>query len=117
MLAEVQRTARKRRVFIVVLELVWKNKIMDYAMPYFIQVLKEYLEKIDQLQAFANTVKETEEIANSHIPLTLARDQLMLTGPGFPPQNMAPTPYGPGMMQGGMNINHMGSHNNFRGPY
>lgn len=30
----------------VILELAWKHKIMDFAMPYFIQVIKEYTSKV-----------------------------------------------------------------------
>uniref|UniRef100_A0A3Q3KLY7 Clathrin heavy chain n=1 Tax=Monopterus albus TaxID=43700 RepID=A0A3Q3KLY7_MONAL len=30
----------------VVLELAWRNNIMDFAMPYFIQVMREYLTKV-----------------------------------------------------------------------
>jgi hypothetical protein len=30
----------------VVLETAWRHNIMDFAMPYFIQVMKEYLTKV-----------------------------------------------------------------------
>ena len=30
----------------VVLELAWRHNIMDFAMPYFIQVMREYLSKV-----------------------------------------------------------------------
>ena len=30
----------------VVLELAWRNNILDFAMPYIIQVLKEYITKV-----------------------------------------------------------------------
>ncbi len=30
----------------VILELAWKHKIMDFAMPYMIQVLREYSTKV-----------------------------------------------------------------------
>lgn len=29
-----------------VLELAWKHNLMDFAMPYMIQVLKEYIDKV-----------------------------------------------------------------------
>jgi len=32
-----------------ILEIVWRNNIKDFAMPYFIQVMREYLPKIDEL--------------------------------------------------------------------
>lgn len=31
----------------VILELAWKHRIMDFAMPYFIQVIKEYTSKVN----------------------------------------------------------------------
>jgi hypothetical protein len=30
----------------VILELAWRHNIMDYAMPYLVQVLREYLTKV-----------------------------------------------------------------------
>lgn len=30
----------------VVLELAWRHNIMDFAMPYFIQIMREYLTKV-----------------------------------------------------------------------
>ncbi|XP_012589734.1 PREDICTED: clathrin heavy chain 2 [Condylura cristata] len=33
----------------VVLELAWKHNVVDLAMPYFIQVMREYLGKVDRL--------------------------------------------------------------------
>lgn len=30
----------------VILELAWRHNIMDFAMPYIVQVLKEYLTKV-----------------------------------------------------------------------
>lgn len=34
----------------VVLELAWRHNIVDFAMPYFIQVMREYLGKVSDLQ-------------------------------------------------------------------
>jgi len=34
----------------VVLELAWRHKIMDFAMPYLIQVTREYVAKVDKLE-------------------------------------------------------------------
>jgi len=45
----------------VVLELAWRNNIMDYAMPYLIQVTKAYTTKVDTLQAEFDKRKEDEE--------------------------------------------------------
>jgi len=46
----------------VVMELAWKHGYTDFAMPYFIQVIKEYTSKVDQLTK-ENTEKEEEEPA------------------------------------------------------
>ena len=32
----------------VILELSWRHKIMDFAMPYMVQVMREYLAKVKQ---------------------------------------------------------------------
>ena len=32
----------------VILELAWKHNIMDFAMPYMIQVMREYISKVGQ---------------------------------------------------------------------
>lgn len=32
----------------VILELAWRHNILDFAMPYLVQVLKEYLSKVSQ---------------------------------------------------------------------
>lgn len=34
----------------VVLELAWRNNIIDFAMPYFIQVMREYMTKVSNQQ-------------------------------------------------------------------
>ena len=34
----------------VILELAWKHNIMDFAMPYLIQVMREYTNKVDKLE-------------------------------------------------------------------
>lgn len=36
----------------VVLELAWRHNIMDFAMPYFIQAMREYLTKVSMVYFF-----------------------------------------------------------------
>ncbi|XP_013387362.1 clathrin heavy chain 1 isoform X2 [Lingula anatina] len=85
----------------VILELAWKHNILDFAMPYMIQVMREYITKVDKLEQ-AESVRSEEEEKITEQPLVMG-DQLMITaGPamnmGMPPQGM---PYGyPGMPQG-----------------
>merc|ERR1712004_252679 len=43
----------------VILELAWKHNIMDFAMPYLIQVMREYTSKVDKLEESEN-LRQTE---------------------------------------------------------
>lgn len=44
----------------MILELAWRHNIMDFAMPYLIQVLREYTTKVDKLEeAESQRVEET----------------------------------------------------------
>lgn len=71
----------------VVLELAWRHNLIDFAMPYMIQVLKEYLGKIDRL-AESSAKREEESESSPEAPI-LGMDQLMITaGPSVVPQNM-----------------------------
>merc|ERR1719500_1860247 len=46
----------------VILELAWKHNIMDFAMPYLIQVMREYTSKVDRSkQEVGAAVKETQQ--------------------------------------------------------
>ncbi|XP_051535157.1 clathrin, heavy chain b (Hc) isoform X1 [Myxocyprinus asiaticus] len=85
----------------VVLETAWRHNLMDFSMPYFIQVMREYLtkvdaikEKIDKLDASESLRKEEEQLTEAQ-PIVYGTPQLMLTaGPNVavPPQQ----PYGYG---------------------
>jgi len=49
----------------VALELAWKNKIIDFAFPFLIQVFREYISKVDTLyKDFDKNKKEEEKKAN-----------------------------------------------------
>ncbi|CAB4482710.1 unnamed protein product [Rhizophagus irregularis] len=82
----------------VVLEMSWKHGLTDFAMPYLVQVMREFSNKIDILEK-ANaerTAKEQEREKNeSEIPLInpagLGNQLLLTQGPG---QGMAPQGYG-----------------------
>ncbi|XP_048742391.2 clathrin heavy chain 1 isoform X2 [Ostrea edulis] len=92
----------------VILELAWRHNIMDFAMPYMIQVVREYISKVDKLEQAENVRSEEEQKAEER-PIVFAEPQLMLTaGPSPmmpPPQAPSPQPpYGgptyPGMPTG-----------------
>lgn len=44
-----------------VLELAWRHNIVDFAMPYLIQVMGEYIKKVDSLQVSEATRQAEEE--------------------------------------------------------
>eukprot|EP00053_Salpingoeca_punica_P012105 m.107985 g.107985 ORF g.107985 m.107985 type:complete len:1673 (-) comp15857_c0_seq1:337-5355(-) len=73
----------------VVLELAWRNNITDFAMPYLIQVMREYTSKIDLLTT-DHAERKAEEAAAPPMP-TMMAPQLMLTA-------------GPAGMMGGMGM-------------
>jgi clathrin heavy chain len=75
----------------VILELAWRHKIMDFAMPYLIQVMREYTTKVDKLEeSEAARVEEKKE--EEYKPVVMeTQPQLMLTGPiGFNNSTSAP---------------------------
>jgi len=46
----------------IALELAWKNKILDFAFPFLIQVVREYTSKVDTLyKEFEKKKKEAEQ--------------------------------------------------------
>jgi clathrin heavy chain len=51
----------------IVMELAWRHDIMQYAMPYFIQVTREYITKVDELKELVET--KLEESAQEQKPL------------------------------------------------
>merc|ERR1712226_1209250 len=78
----------------VILELAWKHNIMDFAMPYLIQVMREYTSKVDKLEESEN-LRQTEEKEAEYKPVAMeSQPILMLTGPqaGFPQQQQQPAP-------------------------
>lgn len=81
----------------VILELAWRHNIMDFAMPYMIQVMREYTSKVDKLEQ-SECVRSEEEQKKEETPIVLNEaPQLMLTqGPmGMPQQPQAGYGYAP----------------------
>lgn len=79
---------------------------MDFAMPYMIQVMREYTSKVDKLEESESVRMEEEQKAEDK-PIVLGEPQLMLTaGPavGMPAQYPAAAPgmAAPGMAAPGM---------------
>lgn len=88
----------------LVLELAWRNRIMDFAMPYMVQVLKEYTGKVEYLKVLTAELEEKEaELAAQQQPAIIGNDMMappMLTYGGNGP-GMAGTPNNMGMSPGG----------------
>lgn len=83
----------------VVLELAWRHKIMDFAMPYMIQTMCEMRTQLDTLkEAVENRLEEQKEKSIT------AEQPLMLTGPGM--VGASPNPLGQTPM--GANGNYLG---------
>ena len=56
----------------VILELAWKHNIMDFAMPYLIQVMREYTNKVDKLEE-AETQRATEAKEENSKPIVMGK--------------------------------------------
>merc|ERR1711920_222579 len=100
----------------VALELAWRKGQLNFAMPYLIQVLREYTGRIDALDK-KTTKKEEQEEKNKSAANDYQPDFMPMMGPGMPgfsphlaigmgpsmPQQGFPQPgMHPGMMQPGM---------------
>jgi clathrin heavy chain len=69
----------------IVLELAWRHNILDFAMPFIIQVLREYTTKVDKLEQLEQARSANEEKKEQEgNPIVFREPQLMLTaGPGM----------------------------------
>uniref|UniRef100_A0A286XQZ2 Clathrin heavy chain n=1 Tax=Cavia porcellus TaxID=10141 RepID=A0A286XQZ2_CAVPO len=86
----------------VVLELAWRHNLIDFAMPYFIQVMKEYLSKVDKLDTLEGLHKQEEHVGEP-TPLMFGQQLMLTAGPaagpapaGFP-QGYSTTPASPSL--------------------
>ncbi|XP_022186279.1 clathrin heavy chain [Nilaparvata lugens] len=87
----------------VILELAWRHNIMDFAMPYLVQVTREYVSKVDKLQE-AESRRSEEHNEQDHKPMMMPEPQLMLTaGPGMM-ASAFPSAYAPGMTYQGYSM-------------
>eukprot|EP00470_Lotharella_oceanica_P000157 CAMPEP_0170168224 /NCGR_PEP_ID=MMETSP0040_2-20121228/1346_1 /TAXON_ID=641309 /ORGANISM="Lotharella oceanica, Strain CCMP622" /LENGTH=635 /DNA_ID=CAMNT_0010406427 /DNA_START=12 /DNA_END=1919 /DNA_ORIENTATION=- len=93
----------------VVLELAWRNNLVDFVMPYMVQTFTDYsskmstlFSKVQKLEEKLDEGKQKEEDEENKdgqgVPLTAP---LMITaGPGMMGGPMGPPPMGPGPMGG-----------------
>jgi len=85
----------------VIMELAWRHNIMDFAMPYMIQVMREYTTKVDKLEQ-SDAIRTEEEAKATEKPLVFNEPQLMITAAPNMVYGAAPGMYGayPGAMPG-----------------
>jgi len=66
----------------VVLELSWKNDILQFSMPYFIQVMREYISKVDELkEAVDQKLEESSQDGNKPIVYGTEQQLMLTAGP------------------------------------
>ncbi|XP_041972062.1 clathrin heavy chain isoform X1 [Aricia agestis] len=82
----------------VVIELAWRHNIMDFAMPYLIQTVRELTTKVEKLEE-ADAKRSTESAEQEAKPAMIMEPQLMLTAgpsmqyPGVVPPQASPYAY------------------------
>ncbi|KAA0189973.1 hypothetical protein HAZT_HAZT008690 [Hyalella azteca] len=79
----------------VILELAWRHNIMDFAMPYLINVMREYVGKVNKLEDAENKRKEESDTTENKPMMNMINEpQLMITaGPGGLPPGYANVAY------------------------
>uniref|UniRef100_A0A2K5V2Y9 Clathrin heavy chain n=1 Tax=Macaca fascicularis TaxID=9541 RepID=A0A2K5V2Y9_MACFA len=75
----------------MVLELAWRHNLVDLAMPYFIQVMREYLSKVDRLDALESLHKQEEHVMEP-APLMFGQQLRLIAGPASFPYGYACAP-------------------------
>jgi len=79
----------------VALELAWKNGFMDFAMPYLVQILKEYTGRVDELWEAAhpkNKAKEDVGTSGPTVQPVFPVDPSMVYGAPVMPMSMGMVP-------------------------
>jgi clathrin heavy chain len=74
----------------MIMELAWRNKIMDFAMPYLIQVSREYMDKVEVLTAQQEELKTTQDTQQQdNRPIVMNENMMTLPAAngGYPMQN------------------------------
>jgi clathrin heavy chain len=85
----------------VIIELAWRHNIMDFAMPYMIQVVREYTAKVDKLEQAEAVRTETEQTAVEK-PIVFEPQLMITAGPAMPGPYATGPIYGAGPTMYGM---------------
>merc|ERR1712061_491039 len=76
----------------VALELAWRKNMLDFAMPYLIQTLREYTSRIDALDKKTTKKEEEEEknksAANDYVPDPYVMPGMLGPAAGLPGMGM-----------------------------
>jgi len=80
----------------IALELAWKNKMLDYVFPYFIQFLKDYTHKVDELSAL-HQGSHGQAVGTDPTQQLQQQQQQALLATGMAMSGMMPSP----VLQGG----------------
>jgi clathrin heavy chain len=67
----------------VALELAWKNQVIDFVMPFMIQVMREYITKVDSLEEKLKPKPEEQTQPTFQQPMGLNPGMLALPGPMY----------------------------------
>ncbi|KAF9201279.1 hypothetical protein BGZ49_008465 [Haplosporangium sp. Z 27] len=76
----------------VVLEFSWRHGLTDFAMPYMVQFMREYVTKVDKLEKAheERAAQETKERSSDMAPILgpggLGNNRMITAGPGMIPQ-------------------------------
>jgi len=93
----------------VALELSWRNKILDFAFPYLIQVVREYVTKVDNLVKESEKKKKDEEKKAEQPGFVAPQEEMFVSN--IPQIAYYPTnpvnPMMPGVINPMMNMNPM----------
>jgi len=73
----------------IVLEIAWRNQLMDYAMPYLIQFTREYSQRVEELEKKQVEVKDEPSIIQP--PVQMNQPLMLTQSPwGYQPQQQQP---------------------------
>ena len=62
----------------VILELAWRHNILDFAMPYLINVMREYVTKVNRLEDAESRRKEESDTAENKPVMNMISESLII---------------------------------------
>jgi len=74
----------------VALELAWRNNQMDMAMPFLIQVIREFQDKVDKLSSSSSSGVSATVVDDSQSEISTSTSNYPDYAPQYPPHSFAP---------------------------